>query len=40
MLTIIVRSAFEENGKYYPEFFEMNICMSFKNATQCKANKH
>ena len=32
MLTIIVRSVFQEDSKYCPQFFEMNVCMSYKNA--------
>ena len=39
MLTVIVRSVFEEDGKY-PKKFQMTVCMSYKNATQYKANKH
>ena len=31
-VTIIVRSVFEKDGKYYPQFFQMNVCMSCKNA--------
>ena len=31
-VTIIVRSVFEKDGKYYPQFFQMNVCMSYKNA--------
>ena len=30
-LTIIVRSLFQENNKYYPQIFLTNICMSYKN---------
>ena len=30
-VTIIVRSVFEKDGKYYPQFFQMNVCMSYKN---------
>ena len=41
MLTVIVRSVFEEDGKYYPQIFlDEYVCMSYKNATQYKANKH
>ena len=41
MLTIIVRSVFEEDGKYYPQFsFSTNVCMSYKNVTLYKANKY
>ena len=37
----IVRSVFEEDTKYYPHFlfiyfFLMNVCMSYKDATQYK----
>ena len=38
-LTIIVRSVFEEDSKYYPLFFFfflVNVCMSYKDATQYK----
>ena len=35
-LTTIVRSVFEENNKYYPHFFLMKVCMSYKDATQFK----
>ena len=31
-VTIFFRSVFEEDDKYYPlSFFQMNICMSYKN---------
>ena len=29
-LTAIVRSVFEEAGKYYPKFFKMNLCMNYE----------
>ena len=29
-ITIIIRSVFEENGKYYPQAFLMNVCMNYK----------
>ena len=32
-LTIIVRSVFQEDSKYYPQIFSMNVCMSYFNAT-------
>ena len=32
-LTIIVRSVFQEDNKYYPQVFQMNVSMSYKNAT-------
>ena len=32
-LTIIVRSIFQEDNKHYPQFFQMNVCVSYKNAT-------
>ena len=39
-LTITVRSVFEEDSKYYAHFFFffflMNVCMSYKDATQYK----
>ena len=38
MLTEVVRSVFEEDGKYYPQFFQLNVCMIYKNATKFKAN--
>ena len=31
MLTVVVRSVFEEDGKYYPQIFKTNVCMSYKN---------
>ena len=31
MLTIIVRSAFEEDGKFYPQLC-LDDCMNYKNA--------
>ena len=34
MLTIIARSVFVEDSKFYPQvFFLMNACMRFENAT-------
>ena len=30
MLTVIFRSVFEEDGKYYPQVFQMNVCMKYK----------
>ena len=30
-LTIIVRTVFEEDGKYYPQIF-LDECMNYKNA--------
>ena len=30
MLTVIVRFVFQEDGKYYPQFFYMNICVKYK----------
>ena len=30
MLTVIVRSVFEEDGKIYPQVVEMNVCMKYK----------
>ena len=29
--TIIIRSVFEENGKYYLQFFQTNLSVSYKN---------
>ena len=29
--TIIIRSVFEENGKYYLQFFQTNFSVSYKN---------
>ena len=29
ILTVIARSAFQENGKYYPQVF-LDVCMSYK----------
>ena len=28
-MTIIIRSAFEEDDKFYPQFFQMALCMSY-----------
>ena len=28
MLTIVVRSVYEKDGKFYPQFFQMRVCMS------------
>ena len=30
MLIIIVRSVFEKDDKYYPQFFLMNVCIKYK----------
>ena len=30
MLTVIVRSVFEEDGKYYPQVFLDECCMNYK----------
>ena len=30
MLTVIVRSVFKEDNKYYPSFFSINVCMNYK----------
>ena len=30
MLTVIVRSVFEEHGKCYPQVFQMNVCFEYK----------
>ena len=35
-LTVIIRSVFEEDNKYYPKFLQMNVYMSYKDATQYK----
>ena len=32
ILTIIVGSVFQEDNKYYPQIFQRNVCMSYKNA--------
>ena len=32
-LTIVVRSAFEEDSKYYPQIYLNELCMSYKNDT-------
>ena len=32
-LTIIVRSIFQEDNKHYPQFLQMNVYISYKNAT-------
>ena len=31
--TIIARTVFEEDGKYYPQIFLYVLCMKYKNAT-------
>ena len=30
-MTIIIRSVFEEDGKLYPQLFQMTLCMNYKN---------
>ena len=30
MLKVIARSVFQEDGKYYPQFFQTNVYMSYK----------
>ena len=30
MLTIVVRSVYEKDGKFYPQIFWMRVCMSYK----------
>ena len=30
IITIVVRAAFHENDKYYPQVFQMNVCMKYK----------
>ena len=32
-VTIVVRSVFEEDGKYYPQVFLDECCMKYKNVT-------
>ena len=32
-MTIIIRSVFEDGGKLYPQFFQMTLCMNYKNVT-------
>ena len=29
-LTIVIRSVFQEDNKYYAQFFYMNVCMNYK----------
>ena len=29
-MTIGIRIAFEEDNNYYPQFFQMNVCMNYK----------
>ena len=29
-ITKIIRSVFEEDGKYYPQVFPINVCMNYK----------
>ena len=33
VMTIIIRSAFEEDGKLYPQLFQTTLCMNYKKAT-------
>ena len=40
MLTIIVRSAFEEDGKFFRKFIQMRVCMSYKNGNKYKTNEN
>ena len=30
---LIIRSVFEEGGKLHPHFFQVCVCMSYKNVT-------
>ena len=30
ILTIIVKSVFEEDSNFYPQFYQTNVCMSYK----------
>ena len=39
-LTIMARSVFKENDKCYPQFFRMNVCISYKNTTHYERNQH
>ena len=40
MLTIIIRSVFEEDSKFYPQvYLDECFCMSYRNASKHKANK-
>ena len=32
-MTIIIRSVFEEGGNFIRKFFQMTLCMNYKNAT-------
>ena len=29
-MTTVVRYVFEEDGKFYPQFFYINVCVSYK----------
>ena len=29
-MTAVVRYVFEEDGKFYPQFFQINVCVSYK----------
>ena len=40
MLTITVRSAFEEGGKFYLQVYLDSACMSYKNASKHKTNEN
>ena len=31
LLTIIIKSVFSENGKFYPQLFQMMLCMNYKD---------
>ena len=33
LMTIIIKSVFEEDGKLYPQLLYMTLCMTYKNAT-------
>ena len=33
ILTIVVRSVFQADGKFYPQIYLNECCMSYKNAT-------
>ena len=40
MLTIIVRSVFEEDKNFIHKFIQMIVCMSYKNANKHKTNEN
>ena len=37
-ITVTIRSAFEEDSKYYSQIFQMNVYMSYENVAIRKIN--